>query len=190
MRIIARNSWLFCITDIDTHYDFLRFTFGAILNDIFKNQSKYGKLQTITSKSNDYTNEEIQTKIEQMKQCIVKYDQFPQWLSGTVFESFMKLYIRNEIKCGNPQCLKKYVSDKYGINITIDISTFFNDNKYIHKKLITLHLIWKNRKIQNKWRLCKQCKMVKFCSKRCQKIAWNKYDHKQSCISIRDYLNK
>ena len=29
--------------------------------------------------------------------------------------------------------------------------------------------------------ICKKCKLVYYCSKRCQKCDWNKYNHKLVC---------
>eukprot|EP01084_Bolivina_argentea_P073580 133512_1 len=70
---------------------------------------------------------------------------------------------RHNIKCGNSKCIKSYVYNKYG--------NWFLENEDM----------WKDREIKNKWYLCSGCKVVKYCSRKCQKYAWNQENHKLRC---------
>ena len=67
----------------------------------------------------------------------------------------------HQIKCGNINCDKNYLTDKYGIEP-------FED------KCDQLKAI-------NKWYVCSGCKCVKYCSRRCQKISWNRQYHGNQC---------
>eukprot|EP01084_Bolivina_argentea_P287646 493583_1 len=77
----------------------------------------------------------------------------------------------NTNKCGNILCKKIYLENKYGI---ITDATFMDLVKQ-----------WENRKVINKWYMCKGCKCIKYCSKYCQKISWNFQNHRYYCTAIR-----
>ena len=36
-----------------------------------------------------------------------------------------------------------------------------------------------------KWYICKKCKKIYYCSRKCQKYDWNRYDHKSYCRQLR-----
>eukprot|EP01084_Bolivina_argentea_P212777 361609_1 len=64
-------------------------------------------------------------------------------------------------------------------------SSVKNVNKYIYcnnAKCLVKHS-------QTKWYRCKRCRIAFYCSKRCQKYDWNRYDHKWLCsYFIKDNL--
>lgn len=43
----------------------------------------------------------------------------------------------------------------------------------------------KRRKNTDKFYKCRKCKVIRYCSKKCQKIDWNMYNHKSICKKIR-----
>ena len=49
---------------------------------------------------------------------------------------------------------------------------------------LTAYDAWNARETINKWYICKGCKCVKYCSRKCQKISWNKYNHDKQCKII------
>eukprot|EP01084_Bolivina_argentea_P197671 338699_1 len=103
-----------------------------------------------------------------------RYDQYQ--FPGQIDELDVNGYVASvkwinwkDIKCGNTKCKKDYIASKYG-------------KKYQwgsgNKKL------WMQRKVINKWYLCKGCKTTHYCSKKCQKISWKKQYHKYQCKQL------
>eukprot|EP01084_Bolivina_argentea_P287644 493580_1 len=85
----------------------------------------------------------------------------------------------NECKCGNVICKKKYIQRKYGISFSqLEL------NQRTLGTLTALHTLWKNKKVINKWYICSGCKCIKYCSRYCQKISWNKQNHAFYCKKI------
>ena len=71
------------------------------------------------------------------------------------------------ISCGNNKCKRNYVVDRYGIRDNDDDGLLkWNDP---------------NLKVIKKWYICKGCKTTYYCSRKCQKISWNKYGHRKLC---------
>ena len=77
--------------------------------------------------------------------------------------------------CGNTKCKKAYLTHKYGINLQL-LPTMPQES-------------WKNLKVLNKWYICGGCKLVYYCSRKCQKISWNKQNHAYQCKIIQKYQN-
>ena len=59
---------------------------------------------------------------------------------------------------------QKYLQSKYGVDQKSAIK-MMNDSS------------WQNRKQINKWYICGECRLVKYCSRKCQKISWNRQNH-------------
>ena len=86
-------------------------------------------------------------------------------------ETFKKMLKKNII-CDNRECpyratiervsSKSKIRDKHGRRHEIII-----ERGKVHK---------------GKWYKCKRCRMMYYCSRRCQKIDWNKYYHKSLCF--------
>ena len=74
-------------------------------------------------------------------------------------------------KCGNTKCNKTYLQSKYGLSLKSTIKMKKDG-------------LWHNRKQINKWYICGGCKLVKYCSRKCQKISWNKQNHAYQCKII------
>ena len=90
---------------------------------------------------------------------------------------WIKLMLFSHIKCGNVKCNKNYLQDKYGIYYRIDDTQ--------ERKMIACRE-WIKRKIINKWYICSGCKCAKYCSRKCQKISWNKQWHGDQCRKIQN----
>ena len=109
---------------------------------------------------------------------------------------YQRLRTYSKIKCGNIDCKINYLDHKYGTNFSIDrnILDLENDSHYNDYDVAAIskdtNEKWKRRERINKWYICKGCKCVRYCSKRCQKISWNIYDHKKQCVKIQQNCNK
>eukprot|EP01084_Bolivina_argentea_P197668 338695_1 len=90
-----------------------------------------------------------------------------------IFESF-----KCNIKCGNPRCSNKYFEWKYGCEYYDD-----SDNQKLVIRANKYHSCVWNKKIINKWYLCKGCS-VYYCSKKCQKYGWVRFNHKEQCQKL------
>ena len=108
-----------------------------------------------------------------------------------ILRRYFKLSSYNKIRCGNYNCNKNYLKDQYHFGVTIidhdKLAKFAK--KLLMKYLQQLYKEWINKCIYNKWKICKDCKRVKYCSRKCQKIAWNKQQHNKYCIYI-EYIPK
>lgn len=94
-------------------------------------------------------------------------------IDGLVIHQKLACYDR--IKCGNNECTKNYLMDKYGIDfVSMNPCVDNNGSDKDRKGIIKLNKQWNQRKKVNKWYICNGCKIVKYCSSKCQKIAWNK----------------
>ena len=97
-------------------------------------------------------------------------------------KEFSELYRRkrkNKISCNNCECKRDYTEWKYGMEY-YDEDTDAHEHKkrgYKHEN------VWKE-KIINKWYKCKRCKIAYYCSRKCQKLDWNRYDHKLFCKNM------
>lgn len=86
-----------------------------------------------------------------------------------------KAYKYQNIKCGNNNCRKSYTMDKYGFEPFPELSL-----EMLQK--------WENRNSRKKWYICKGCKTVYYCSRKCQKINWNKGEHRKHCKQLQRYI--
>ena len=75
--------------------------------------------------------------------------------------------------CGNSRCCKDYTKDKYGFDMD-DFGETVDDDE-----------MWVNRKVINQWYICKGCRTTYYCSKKCQKLSWNKGGHRMQCKKLR-----
>ena len=99
-------------------------------------------------------------------------------------ERYFKLLSYNKIKCGNSKCKKNYLKDQYQLSV-IPVETLSKFNrKHIENYLKQLYKKWENKQIHNEWRICKRCQRVRYCSRKCQKISWNKQEHGKDCFRM------
>eukprot|EP01084_Bolivina_argentea_P193995 332810_1 len=100
--------------------------------------------------------------------------------------AYMKMHEYDTI-CGNRNCRIGYFEHKYGDMYFDGTETIMNfilvediqrNKDGSHKP----RFIWKLPK-RGKWYLCSKCKMVYYCSKRCQKKSWNK-QHRYHCKKL------
>lgn len=82
-----------------------------------------------------------------------------------------------QINCGNIKCNKNYMLDKYGIDPNISI----NDPDLSSKHPLNL---WRKREAIRKWYICKGCKNIYYCSRKCQKLSWNRDGHRRQCKQL------
>ena len=87
-----------------------------------------------------------------------------------VMRRFMKQML---IRCGNKECnnsnVDSYSMQKYGIVRQKYIGNINDDGKTKCEKI-------------NKWKICKGCKLIYYCSRKCQKIDWQ--NHKNFCSFV------
>merc|ERR1712129_319661 len=69
-------------------------------------------------------------------------------------------------RCGNWNCRVLYTKHKFGMNVEDAIKGS------------------KTQDILNKWFICKGCRRTFYCSRKCQKIAWNMQYHKHFCNNL------
>lgn len=107
-------------------------------------------------------------------------------------KQYFKLLSYNKIKCGNINCNKNYLKHQYNFQLSIinpdQLSTFAKCN--VTKYLKQIQQKWVTKRMHNQWKICKNCKRVKYCSKRCQKISWNEQDHRKYCFEVKDYTKR
>ena len=94
--------------------------------------------------------------------------------------SLAKLYNESTTFCGNVRCSKDALQDKYGVN-----EKEFDDPLKI---LDALSKFSHNREKRKKWYICKGCKTTHYCSRRCQKVSWNRQNHKYQCQKIQSLV--
>ena len=86
------------------------------------------------------------------------------------FLNDMRIMVENQHKqCGNFRCCKNYQDDKYGAGIDKTDES------------------WRNRKVINKWYICKGCRSMYYCGRKCQKISW-KYGHRRQCKKLQKLI--
>ena len=78
--------------------------------------------------------------------------------------------------CGNINCKKIYLSNKYDMDVHKVIEAM---KQHRDKQLI----------VRNKWYICKGCKTTLYCSRRCQKRSWSRQNHKYQCQQIHRLSN-
>ena len=87
------------------------------------------------------------------------------------------------IKCGNTKCKRHYVYDTYGI---------YRENYHEFMDKSCCYMKVKKRKgikgSKFEWKICKGCKSTYFCSRKCQKIAWIKFGHRQRCKKLQQII--
>eukprot|EP01084_Bolivina_argentea_P270145 459295_1 len=91
---------------------------------------------------------------------------------------------RCNIRCASPQCdnikYMRILDEDYMKYDKIGYKWWdYEDDRKAKNKRLTCHKFYK----------CKQCKVARYCSKKCQKIHWNVYNHKLQCVSIRKYIS-
>ena len=107
------------------------------------------------------------------------------------YTTLCDVLIIDETKSSYPSELKQL---KKQFSQPIDIQFVNNmDNNYIDK--ICYNPICRKKKSQlkrksKKFYKCKDCKIVTFCSRKCQKIHWKRCNHKQQCKKLQKYYTK
>eukprot|EP01084_Bolivina_argentea_P005004 9476_1 len=93
-----------------------------------------------------------------------------EWMHYTVLKSTTYVYEEEKsgIYCGNKKCQIRYCQHKYGCDV--------NNIEHKHKSpgVWYCKIYKKNKTPINKWYICKGCKFMYYCSRKCQKYAWNK----------------
>ena len=84
---------------------------------------------------------------------------------------YQKFHTYSSVRCGNIECTAEYVN--YDKLFDCDFIEYFESEDKRRKDVNT-----------NKWYICKGCKTVRYCSRRCQKISWNRCDHRRQCGEI------
>ena len=56
-------------------------------------------------------------------------------------------------------------------------------NKY-HQRIKCGNLFCNQNNKHNEWKKCARCKVIYYCSKKCQKYDWNKLKHRNICDMI------
>eukprot|EP01084_Bolivina_argentea_P175320 303636_1 len=98
-------------------------------------------------------------KVFSMSKCIWKY----QLLTHQSYKT---------TKCNNIICNKQYL--KYNNNYL---------EALVHSQG-TATVKWKDYYNGSKWYKCSSCRLVYYCSKKCQKIDWNRNNHRKLCRKI------
>merc|ERR1712228_220154 len=81
--------------------------------------------------------------------------------------------------------IHKFVMDGYNQKY----ETSHSELKYTYKKGIKCgNVICGNMNTLNQFKVCKGCKVVSYCSAKCQKYDWNRFKHKRICSKIRKTL--
>lgn len=92
-----------------------------------------------------------------------------------------------DVACGNIRCKNRCLQVKYGEFTNFRKSHISNLNKPTAVVLKAVYLYdtkIMNKKVINKWYICKGCKTTSYCSKTCQKINWSRQNHKYQCQMI------
>ena len=134
-------------------------------------------------------------KVIKRVDAIVKEFQMP-FFKYLITCKVLNIYFLNKVKCSNRKCNKYMVNDKYNFNLSnaeINIlerawetgnlsgSQFFEQMVYIFQR-------WEENQENNKdnfikWKKCSKCHL-KYCSKKCFKYDWNRYNHRLHCKEL------
>ena len=75
------------------------------------------------------------------------------------------------------------VHNKYESDFGIDL--YSNTDQVSGETHMKSFAQWKEKQKLRDWYNCKGCKTVKYCSRRCQKISWNIFEHQKQCVQIK-----
>lgn len=163
-RLSERHLWMYpVITFLNKKHEY--FSKRAIdRKDIHKGKTRENyiwiecvlKEQTLNIADDMKRSEEKEDAVDDIKcndiDVMFKYDE-----STKQREKFKKM-IKKKIICDNRECPYRATIERHEIII---------QRAKIHK---------------GKWYKCKRCRMMYYCSRHCQKVDWNKYDHKSLCF--------
>eukprot|EP01084_Bolivina_argentea_P165253 287107_1 len=150
--------------DMDSIYSHM---YGDICIELLQSKLNKNKIKDHCIPVNDY---------EQYDKVLRKYKEVTTRFLNIRYickigANMCKLNEKNEYKCGNICCNKNYLQHKYGLNL------YLQDKKpgvYQSEQQMNA---WKSRTVVNKW----------YCSRHCQKVAWNKQNHVDLCIHGQQY---
>eukprot|EP01083_Nonionella_stella_P301764 1037155_1 len=86
---------------------------------------------------------------------------------------------KGDMRCGNVKCDNKYLMYKYG-NRASEVYDVRLHEGYFQ----TGWKEWKPLKPIRKWYICSGCKLIYYCSRKCQKMSWNRQNHKFHCLEL------
>ena len=164
------------------------------INEVFRIGMSYGPLPDLVKVPYDghfanflyayNSHENNQSTPKEMNQWECKYanELVNQYVDdrkmGCAFANHLeKLRDMLIIKCGNIRCTRDYCGDTYGMD-TFDDMQFASDED-VFKRPVS-----KRKDRIQRWKICKGCRSTYFCSRKCQKIAWVKFDHKGQCKKL------
>eukprot|EP01083_Nonionella_stella_P108652 316183_1 len=86
---------------------------------------------------------------------------------------------KGHMRCGNVKCNNKYLMYKYGDRASEVYDVRLHEGYFQNgwKK-------WKPLKPIRKWYICSGCKLIYYCSRKCQKMSWNRQNHKFHCLEL------
>lgn len=119
-------------------------------------------------------------------------------LRAQLYPSFIRLIRKSHIRCQNHKCRVYFRSKKTAYKHRAEANYAVEFDYFVSKRvrrikntksLRSVKLSGDRRKIRAnhghpiRWQKCKRCKLAYYCSKKCQKVDWNKY-HKVHCRQI------
>eukprot|EP01084_Bolivina_argentea_P239009 401630_1 len=87
------------------------------------------------------------------------------------------------IHCNNKICKKKYL-------IPNKPKHEMDDMEKMLRKEDSNMLFLNNAKSKIRFKLCGGCNLVHYCSRKCQKYDWNKYNHKKLCSAFVHFMSE
>ncbi len=197
---MLKPKGIFMIVTYTARYNDLKELLQCIISHIINNKNHWVYKSTIMLASIDIIQKKIRKTYKKTMQNCIKWKMDPKMLNRlcilsekstkcTIFsqelhgsldhnkqhKQYYQLMIKYLIqiithkltKCNHTRCLNRYISFKYGDTVN---------------KVITQHAKFP-LSVENKWYLCKRCRLVYYCSRKCQKRDWSR--HKNWCLILK-----